>query len=158
MSPGDEVAREAAKVSSMMAGMSGSDTLIIGGAALFVIVGDLILGALLRGGLSSSPLLSVGGVSFAGLLAAEVILFAWLMRPASRRTLSVAPATAVTIVAALVTAIVVLTLGEFILILRNLEALTGNGIAFLLYELAHWAGAVLMALGLFAMWGPAPKR
>ena len=62
------------------------------------------------------------------------------------------------IVAALITGIVVLTLGEFILILRNFGVLTSNGIAFLLYELSHWAGAVAMALGLFATMGPAPKK
>jgi hypothetical protein len=142
----------------MIGSMSGSETLIIGGAALFVIFGDLIFGALL-GGFASGSLVSVGGasVSFAGLLAAEVIFFAWLMKPAAGRAIAVAPGTASTIVAALVTAIVVLTVGEFILILRDFGVFTGNGIAYVLYVLSHWAGAVMMALGVFGMVGPAAR-
>jgi hypothetical protein len=144
-----DLAKAEARVASMMGPMSGSDTLIMGGAALFLIIGELIFGELLNGGF----------ISFAGVLAGEVIFFNWLTKPATGRVAAFATATASAIVAALVIAIVLLTLSEFIGALKSLpDSITGGGIAVVLYRLSRWVGAVMMALGVLAVWGPAQKK
>src|SRR4051812_45137316 len=60
-----------AKAAAALGGLSGPETLIIGGAALFLIVGEILLGEIFTN----------GGITFAGILAGEVLFFSWLLRP-----------------------------------------------------------------------------
>ena len=135
-----------AKVAGAM-NLSGPDTLILGGAALLLIVGELLLRVLLAN----------GTFSFEGILAGEVLLFTWLAQPGTRRTGGFSTGAASAIVAAAVIAIGLFVLGDFVNILKNLSGFTGAGITFILDQLAHWAGAVLMVLGVLSAWGPSPS-
>ena len=135
-----------AKAASAM-NLSGPDTLILGGAALLLIVGELLLGILL----------SNRTFSFGGILAAEVLFFTWLARPGTRRTGGFSAGTASAIVAAAVIAIALFVVGDFVSVLKNLSTFTGAGLTFMLDQLAHWAGAVLMVLGVLSAWGTSPS-
>jgi hypothetical protein len=126
--------------------VSGTDSLIIGGALILLVLGELVFGELLQG----------GAVSWVGVMAGEVLLFAWLGRPSATRHASLSASTSAILVAAFVTAIAIFEIGDFIEVLRNFSLLTGQGIASLLDRLSHWLGAAMMVLGVVAAWGPAP--
>jgi hypothetical protein len=134
-----------AKAASAM-NLSGPDTLILAGAALLLIIGELLLGVLL----------SNGTFSLEGILAAEVLFFTWLAQPATRRTGGFSAGTASAIVAAAVIAIALFVLGDFVNVLKNLSAFTGSDITFILGQLCRWAGAVLMVLGVLSAWSSSP--
>ncbi|HVA86498.1 MAG TPA: hypothetical protein VNF73_09315 [Candidatus Saccharimonadales bacterium] len=138
------MAADAAKVQSMMGTMSGADTLLYGGAALLLILGEFIFGVLLSG----------GTITIVGVLAGEVLLFTWFLHPAKSPVMAFPVATAAAVVGALVVAIVIFEIGDFIEVLKNFGLLTSGGLIPLLYRLCRWAGAVLMALGLFAFMTP----
>ena len=124
--------------------LSGPDTLILGGAALLLIVGELLLRVLFAN----------GTFSLSGVLAAEVLFFAWLARPGTQRAGGFSAGTASAIVAAAVIAIALFVLGDFVNVLKNLSTFTGLGLTYVLDQLCHWAGAVLMVLGVLSAWGP----
>ena len=143
------MAADAAKVQGMMGTMSGADTLLYGGAALLLVVGEILFGELFSG----------GTITIVGVLAGEVLLFTWLMHPMKGGMMAFPAATAAAVVGALIVAIVIFEVGDFIDVLKNFGILTAGGFAPLIDRLAHWAGAIVMALGLFAYMSPtAPAK
>jgi hypothetical protein len=121
--------------------VSGSDSLILGGAALFLVVGDVLLGV---------------GITLPGVLAGEVILFLLLIGPRAGRVGLISAGATQAVVAALAVAVLLFALGDFILSLKNLSGFTGQGIVAILAALSRWAGAVLMGLGVLSAWTPTP--
>ncbi len=136
--------------------VSGADSLILGGAALFLIIGEILFGEILGGG-SSGLFFGLGqGITLSGVLAGEVILFLWLIGPRAGKAGLISANATRAIVAALVVAIVLFVLGDFILTLKNLSPFFSLGIVAILQEFSRWAGAVLMGLGVLSAWAPAP--
>ena len=140
-----------------MLDVSGADTLIVGGAALLLIVGQLLFGALLGGG--GAGFFGGTGFSLHGVLAAEVLLFVLMIGPRPGKAGLSSANTSRAIVSALIVAIFIFVLGEFLSVLRNLSQFTSLGIAGILEQVSEWAGAVLMVLGLLSTGGmtSAPK-
>jgi hypothetical protein len=135
-----------AKAAAALGGLSGPDTLIIGGAALFLIVGEILIG----------ELFSNGGITLSGALAGEVLFFTWLTRPKPGRSTLLSIGVIQAIVAAFVIAIVLFEVGDFITTIKNLSGFTALGFASILVTLCRWAGAVLMGLGVVSAWSPGP--
>jgi hypothetical protein len=133
-------------------GMSGADTLIVGGALLLLVIGEIILGLLF--GATGSSVFSVGGISLQGILAGEVILFIWLSRPATRMR-SISPAAARVVVAALVVAIALYEIGELVLVIKNLSGFFNSGFVTILAILCRIVGGAAMILGVVSDWMPA---
>ncbi len=119
--------------------LSSAETLIVGGALLMLVLGDLIIGALFGG----------GGVSITGALAGVVLLITLLRRSPTGEG-SQDPI----LVAGLVVIIVALEAGQILALPRNLSEFTGQGVLGILYDLCEWVGAALMGLGVWAQWHP----
>jgi hypothetical protein len=149
-----ELATAEARATAALGGLSGGDTLIVGGAALLLIVGEIILGMLF--GSTSTAGVFVGiGLTLQGILAGEAMLFVWLGRPtATRRWLS--PTTAQTIVLALVVAIGLYELAELIGVIKNLSGFFNSGFVTILAVLARIVGGAAMVLGASSNLMPAP--
>lgn len=133
-----------AKAAAALGGLSGPDTLIIGGAALYLIVGEIFLGEIFTN----------GGITFGGALAGEVLFFSWLLRPRPGRTPLLAAGVVQAIVAAFVIAIFLFEVGDFITSLKNLSTFTSLGFVSILVALCRWAGAAIMGLGVVSAWSP----
>jgi hypothetical protein len=114
-----------------------SQQFILLGAAITLILGELILGELLGG----------GGLTTIGILAAEVGLLVLL---AGRR--GQWPLDPSIIVAALVTAIVVIAVADVLAVVHD-GGDVGGGLG-LLVRLCDWVGALLMAIGVYLDWQP----
>jgi hypothetical protein len=147
-SAGDSVAAAEVRVSRAM-DLSGSEPLIVGGAALFLIIGEILFGELLG---STTSGFTLGGISLSGVLAGEVLLFIGVFDPRPGRPTLISANTVKVVVAALVVAIVLYTFSDFVTTLRNLSGFTSTGIFSILGALARWAGAVLMGLGVVSAW------
>jgi hypothetical protein len=149
-----ELASAEARATAALGGLSGGDTLIVGGAALLLIVGEIILGMLFGGTSAVSTFVGIG-LSLQGILAGEAILFVWLGRPtAARRWLS--PTTAQTIVLALVIAVALYELAELIAVIKNLSGFFNAGFVTILAILARIVGGAAMVLGASSNLMPAP--
>jgi hypothetical protein len=131
-----------AKATAALGGLTGPETLIVGGAALFLIVGEILLGELFTN----------SGVTLSGVLAGEVLFFAWFLRPSAGRTGLLSAGVVQVLITALVIAIVLFQLGDFIAVLKTLSGFTSLGLVTILVELCRWTGAVLMALGVISTW------
>jgi hypothetical protein len=134
--------------------LSGSETLLIAGAVVFLIIGEILLGEIL-GGAGNATVFGLGGITLQGVLAGEVLLFTWLARPRPGRATIISAGAAQTVVTALVLAIVLFELGEFLGVLKNLSGYFGLGFAGILLVLARLIGAALMGLGVLSAWMPA---
>jgi len=138
--------------------VSGADSLTLAGAALFLVIGELLFGEIL-GGAGGGVSFGLGsGITLAGILSGEVILFLWLIGPRPGKVGLISAGATQAIVVALVTAVFLFVLGDFILTLKNLSTFTSLGIVAILEALSRWAGAVLMGLGVLSAWMPAPAR
>jgi hypothetical protein len=149
-------ARSAARPVSVanVAALSGSETLLIAGAVIFLIIGEILLGEIL-GGAGNATVFGLGGITLQGVLAGEVILFTWLARARPGRANIISAGAAQTVISALVLAIVLFELGEFLGVLKNLSSYFGLGFAGILLVLARLVGAALMGLGVLSAWLPA---
>jgi hypothetical protein len=134
-----------ARATAALGGLSGADTLLIGGALLYLVVGEIILGLLFTN----------GGISLGGVLAGEVLFFAWFLRPQAGRPALLSPGVVQAVIAAFVLAIVLFALSDFITVLKNLSTFTNGGLVPILVDLCQWIGAAAMGLGVVSAWMPA---
>jgi hypothetical protein len=135
----------ASAAAAAMEGMFGSITMaeqfMVAGALLVLVLGEFLFGALLGGG---------GNFIAAVLASAELILAVWLK---NRRTIQW-PASYGLILSALVLAVAVPVLDDFLFFLHSLTQAGYNigGLSGLLADLSNWAGAVLMSWGAVLYW------
>ena len=115
-----EMAAVEAKAAAAMGGMSGPETLIMGGAALFLIVGEILLASIF-GGSAAATFLGIGGISLQGVLAGEALFFVWLGRPRAGRAGTISAGAVQAIVGALVLAVVLFEIAELIAVIKNLS-------------------------------------
>ena len=122
--------------------IGGPDSLLLGGAAVLLVLGDLLF----------SALLGSGGISISGILAGEVLLFTWLRSRVGKDAMSLSAGVLTAVIAAFVVAIVIFQVGSLIDNIRNLGDFTGQGIIEILSDVSRWIGAAAMFLGLVSTW------
>ena len=142
-----------AKAAAAMGGMSGPETLIMGGAALFLIVGEILLASIF-GGSAAATFLGIGGISLQGVLAGEALFFVWLGRPRAGRAGTISAGAVQAIVGALVLAVVLFEIAELIAVIKNLSGFFNLGFVSILVVLCRIVGAALMGLGVVSWWSP----
>jgi hypothetical protein len=138
------VASAEARASAALGGLSGPDTLLVGGALLYLVVGEILLGLLFTN----------GGISLGGVLAGEVLFFAWFLRPRGGRPTLHSGGVVQAVIAAFVLAIVLFAVGDLITTLKNLSSWTAAGLVPILVDLCRWVGAAAMGLGIVSAWMP----
>ena len=139
-SPAPPPARAATTAAATPIG--GPDSLLLGGAAVLLVLGDLLFGALLGS----------GGITLAGVMAGEVLLFTWLRSRVGKDAMGLSAGVLTGVIAAFVVAIVISEAGSLIASIRDLGGFTGQGIVEILSDLSRWIGAAAMFLGLVSTW------
>jgi hypothetical protein len=153
-SPPHPAPRPGAAAAPSLGGLTGGDTLIVGGAALLLIVGEIILG-LLFGSTPRGGFFVGVGLTLQGVLSGEAILFVWLSRP-SARTRPISVSAAQTIVLALVVAVGLYELADLIAVIKDLSGFFNAGFVTILAILCRIVGAAAMVLGASSNLLPAP--
>ena len=131
----------------MASPVGGPDSLLLGGAALLLIVGDLLFGALLGN----------GGTSLSGVMAGEVLVFTWLRSRVGKDGMDLRTGMLTAVIAAFVVAIAILEVASIIRAIRDMGLFTGQGLAEILSDLSRWVGAAAMFLGLVSTWSASAK-
>jgi hypothetical protein len=128
-----------AAMSGMMAGLSRSDQLMAAGAALALVGGDWLFGAILGGG---------GLAPWVLVTSAELLLAIWIRnrRPNVNWVVSYG-----LIVSGLVASVAVSEFSDFLFAIFR-GGLNGADATSLLADLSAWGGAVLMTWGLIEYW------
>ncbi len=125
--------------------LSTAESLILGGAALILVVADFLFGAVLGGNAAG-----VAGVPIWIELPAAEILLVLLLRRA--RPALAWPISYGLILSALIVADVTPVVSDFLRIFRSLNAFLAAPILTLLIELCLWIGSALMVAGVVLYW------
>lgn len=130
----------------LWASLAPGEKLVVAGAALILVVGEWLLGALAGGHglLVSTPI-----------AAAQLLLFVTVRHSPREMTWPIPYAV---VLGALATVIVVPAVSGLLETIRNISEIGSLGATDLLGLLVEWAGAALVAWGAFQVWASEPRR